>query len=162
MGFLSAYSGTRRIDLDGHYYVVVKECLSMMEKQRADKALGSTQTIDMSGRHAATIDTSAYTLEMVAASIVEWNLDEEDGTIWPLSPEPVKRRSIERLPAPVFERIYQEIDALNGPRSKDEQVRFPAGELRGDPDGDGGPAEPGDVLDRSAVVAAPWASPFGP
>lgn len=147
MGFLSAYSGTRRIDLDGHYYVVVKQCLSLMEKQRADRALGSTQTIDISGKQSATIDTGAYAIAMVTASIVEWNLDEEDGTVWLLSPEPVKRRNVERLPAPVFDRIYQEIDALNSPRSKDEQVRFPADGVGGDPDGDAGAGLPGDVFD---------------
>lgn len=147
MGFLSAYSGTKRIEIDERYYVVVKECLSMIEKQRAEKALGANSaTVDMNGRGSAKLDTAAFSVEMVAASIVEWNLDEEDGTIWALAPEPVKRRNIERLPAAVFDLVYMEVNALNGPKPKDERVRFQAARLGGDPDGDAGAGELIDVL----------------
>jgi hypothetical protein len=147
VGFLSAYSGTKRITIDGHYYAEVKECLSMIEKQRAEKALGgSTPTFDMNGHGSARLDTAAFAVEMVCASLVSWNFDEDDGTVWALSPDNVKRRNIARLPAPVFDAIYQEVNALNGPRAKDERVRFPDGGLGGDPDGLAGAAEPLDVL----------------
>jgi hypothetical protein len=147
VGFLSAYATTKRIELDEHYFVVVKECLSMIEKQRAEKALGgSNPTIDMQGNGSARLDTAAFAVEMVAASIVEWNLDEDDGTAWALAPDNVKRRNLERLPAPVFDLIYQEVNALNGVRPKAEQVRFPAAGIGGDPDGDGGAGVAGDVL----------------
>lgn len=162
MGFLSAYSGTRRIDLGGGYWVDVKECLSIVEKQRAEKALTSDPTVDMNGRGTAKVDMPAFHNEMLVHSIVAWNLDEDDGTIWPLAPELVKRKSIARLPAPVFDTILKVVDELNGPQSPQERAQFPEPGVGGDPYGHAGPAQPVDVLGGDPVVAAPWSAPSGP
>lgn len=162
MGFLSAYSDTRKIDLGGGYWVEIKECLSIVEKQRAEKALTPNPRVDMSGRAEAGMDLSAFHTEMVVASITAWNLDEDDGTVWPLTPEPVKRKNIARLPASVFDQIFKEVDELNGPKPARERAQFPEPGVGSDPDGDGGAGEPVDVLGGAAALAAPGAAPTGP
>ncbi|MFB8182637.1 hypothetical protein ACFC8N_42940 [Streptomyces sp. NPDC055966] len=162
MGFLSAYSDTRKIDLGGGYWVEIKECLSIVEKQRAEKALSSGPVFDQNGRGSAQMDMPAFHTEMVVASITAWNLDEDDGTVWPLTPEPVKRKNVARLPASVFDQIFKEVDELNGPKPARERAQFPEPGLGGDPDGHGGATEPGDVLGGAAAVAAPGAAPSGP
>ena len=162
MGFLSAYSGTRRIDVGNGYWVEVKECLSITEKQRAEKALTTDPTVDMTGRGSAKLDMPAFHTEMLVHSIINWNLDEDDGTVWPLTPEPVKRKSIARLPAPVFDLIFEAVNDLNGPKPARERAQFPEPGQRSDPDGDGGAAVAGDVLGGAAAVAAPGAAPGGP
>jgi hypothetical protein len=161
-GFLSAYSGTRKVDLGDGYWVEIKECLSVVEKQRAEKALSSGPVFDQNGRGTAQMDMPAFHTEMVVASVVAWNLDEEDGSIWALSPEPVKRKNIARLPAPVFDQVFQAVNELNGPQSAKERAQFPEPGVGGDPDGNRGAAEPGDVLDGAATVAAPGAASSGP
>jgi hypothetical protein len=161
MGFLSAYSSTRKIDVGGGYWVEIKECLTIVEKQRAEKALSSGPVIDQTGRGSAQMDMPAFHTEMVVASITGWNLDEDDGTVWPLTPEPVKRKNIGRLPASVFDQIFKEVDELNGPKSARERAQFPKPGVGGDPDGDGGTAVPVDVLGGAAAVAAPGATPDG-
>jgi hypothetical protein len=142
VGFLSAYSGTKRIDFDGGYWVEVKECLNIVEKQRAERALTGTPTVDMNGRGTARMDQIAFHNEMLAAAITGWNLDDDDGAVWPLTPDSVKRSNIARLPAPVFDQILRVVDGLNGPRGRDEQVRFPDAGDGGDPVGDDGSGEP--------------------
>lgn len=162
MGFLSAYSGTRRIDIGNGYWVEIKECLSIVEKQRAEKALSSGPVFDQSGRGSAQMDMPAFHTEMVVASVVGWNLDEDDGTVWPLTPEPVKRKNVARLPAPVFDRIFEAVNELNGPQPAKERAQFPEPGVGGDPDGDGGTAVAGDVLGGTAAVAAPGDPQAGP
>jgi hypothetical protein len=148
MGFLSAYSGTRKIDVGGGYWVEVRECLSVIDKQRAEKALASNPTIDpIHNRGSAQMDMAAFENEMLTHSIVAWNLDEDDGTIWALTPDKAKRANIARLPSPVFDTIFKVVNELNGPQSPRERAQFPDPGGSGDPDaGDAGPAEPGDVL----------------
>jgi hypothetical protein len=162
MGFLSAYSSTRKIDVGGGYWVEIKECLTIVEKQRAEKALSSGPVFDASGRGSAQMDMPAFHTEMVVASVTGWNLDEDDGTVWALTPEPVKRKNISRLPAPVFDRIFEAVNELNGPQPAKERAQFPEPGLGGDPDGDGGAAVAVDVLAGTADVAAPGAAPAGP
>lgn len=158
MGFLSAYSGTRRIDLGGGYWVEVKECLTIVEKQRAEKALTADPTVDMSGRGTAKVDMPAFHNEMLYHSITGWNLDEDDGTVWPLSPEPVKRKNIARLPAAVFDQIFEVVDELNGPQSSRERAQFPESSVGGDPERDAGTAVAVDVLAGDAAVEAAGAA----
>lgn len=161
MSFLSAYSGTRRVDLGGGYWVDVKTCLSIVEKQRADKMLTSDPVVDQSGHGTAKVDLPAFQTEMVVHSITGWNLDEEDGTVWALSPEPVKRKNIARLPAPVFDEIYRVVDELNGKPPAREQAQFPVAGVGGDPHGHAGPAQPVDVLGGEPAVEAAGPHPGG-
>lgn len=146
MGFLSAYSGTRRVDIGDGYWIDVKECLSVVEKHRAEKALGgSNPTFDMNGNGSAKLDTAAFAVEMVAASITGWNLDEDDGAVWPLAPDSVKRANIARLPASVFDTVFAAVNEANGPRERGEQVRFPEPSVSGDSNGHLGAVELGDL-----------------
>lgn len=155
-GFLSAYSGTRRIDISGGYWIEVKDCLTVVEKHRSEKALTGNPTIDAtSGRGTAQMDLTGFETELVTASIVGWNLDEEDGTPWALAPDRVKRANIARLPSPVFDTIFKVVNELNGPQPAKESAQFPDESGGGDPVGDGGPTVAGDVLDGTATVAAP-------
>lgn len=161
MGFLSAYSGTKNLDVGGGYYIEVLECLSIVDKQRAEKAL-ATPRVDMNGQGDMALDTVAFHNVMVNASIIGWNLDDDDGTVWALTPASVKAANIARLPGPVFDQVWQAVNELNGPRGRAEQVRFPDAVAVGDPVGDGGPGVAGDVHDAPAAVAAPGDAPVGP
>lgn len=145
MGFLSAYSGTHRLDVGGGYGIELKDCLSAVEKQRAEKALTGNPRVDLSGRAEAALDTTAFAVEMVVASIVGWDLDENDGTVWALEPEQVKRANVMRLPAPVFDAVFAAVNASNGPREKTEQVRFPEPGLSSSANGVGRSAELGQL-----------------
>lgn len=153
MGFLSHYSGAQRIELGDGYWVDVKKCLTVAEKQRAESALTSNPVVDMNGNGTAKVDMPGFHNEMMCASIVAWNLDDDDGTVWPLAPDRTKRANIARLPAPVFDVIWRVINELNGPQPKDERVRFPVNGVGGDPDGDGGTAVVGDVQPGAAALA---------
>jgi len=161
MGFLSAYSSTQRIDVGDGYWIEVRECLPIMDKQRAEKALASSPRVDMAGNGSVSLDTVAFHNEMIAASIVNWNLDDDNGQVWALAPESVKRVNISRLPAPVFDQVWEVVDKLNGPRETAEKVRFPEPGVGSDQVGDGGAAEPADVRTGAAVLAAAGASPLG-
>jgi len=161
MGFLSAYSSTQKIDVGDGYWIEVRECLPIMDKQRAEKALASSPRVDMSGNGSVSLDTVAFHNEMIAASIVNWNLDDDNGQVWALTPESVKRVNISRLPAPVFDQVWDVVDKLNGPRETAEKVRFPEPGVGSDQVGDGGTAEPSDVRAGAAVLAATGASPLG-
>lgn len=162
MGFLSAYSGTQRIDVGGGYWIDVRECLPIVDKQRAEKALASSPRVDMTGAGTIALDTVAFHNEMLTASIVGWNLDDDNSQVWALTPDSLKRSNISRLPAPVFDQVWEVVNDLNGPRETADKVRFPEPGISGDPVGDGGSAEPEDVRPGAAVLAAPGAAPVGP
>jgi hypothetical protein len=160
-GFLSAYEGTDRVDLGRGYWVDVKKCLSKKEYAAVENAIGGgRQRMEIAGRSQfATVDPAASRVEMVVASIVDWNLDDGDEIPWPLTPDKVKRANIGRLPSPVFDKIWKRCDDLNGQEAEADRVRFPdPGEL-GDPDGDGGAAGPAGLPDGTGVLAAPGPEP---
>lgn len=159
MGFLSHYAGVQRIELDGGYWIDVKKCLTVTEKQRAESALAANPVMDMSGRGSAKLDITAFNNEMVCASVIGWNLDEEDGTAWELAPDRVKRANIARLPAPVFDTVWRIVNELNGPQSKDDRIRFPVNGVGRDQDGDGGAADAGDVRPGAAALAEAGPAP---
>lgn len=161
MGFLSAYSGTKKIDVGGGYWIEVRECLPIVDKQRAEKALASSPRVDMAGNGSISLDTVAFHNEMLSASIVAWNLDDEDGQVWLLEPDHIKRANIARLPAPVFDQVWAVVNELNGPRETSDKVRFPEPGVGGDQDGDGRPAVVADVRTGTAALAAAGAAPGG-
>lgn len=155
-GFLSAYDGTERIDLGRGYWVDVKRCLSHSELQQAQAKMGAgRQTVEASGRQYATIDMNAFENELMVLSIVDWNVDDEDGTVWPLAPEAVRRRSVARLPGPIAAQIFARCNELNGPQSNREAAQFPGGDLGGDQVGDAGAAGVGELPDAPGVLGTP-------
>jgi len=143
MGFLSAYSGTRKIpvgDPDSGYWVEIKECLTSGDKEKADKALTSGkiipgQTPEMS------MDIVRYRQLVMQASITDWNLDDDGGKVWPID-----LAHIRKLPTPVFDQIYTEIDEANKPATTEERRDFRTEGLGGDSDEDAGTTDAGDVL----------------
>jgi hypothetical protein len=143
-GFLgvSGYDGTEKIDLGNGYFAEVKRCLSAAEYQRVLNYLGTgRQNVRVDGGpQTVNVDPYAAMTEMLAQSLVSWNIDDEDETVWPLQPDKARRASIARLPPPVLMSVYQRCDELNGPRKTSEAARFPGETAVGDPDGDGGAA----------------------
>jgi hypothetical protein len=169
-GFLEAsgYDGTERIDLGNGYWADVKKCLSSAEASLAEAAMMTNHRLGDRGQ-AADLNSRGYRTELVVLSLAGWNIDEQDGTVWPLDPgqpkagAPVprnpylpgcpRRQSVARLPEPVFELIWQKCDELNSPRTGPDAASFPDGAVGGDPYGDGGPAGPAAVPVRTGAVA---------
>lgn len=161
-GFLSAYDGVERIDLGRGYWVDVKQCLSHAELQQAQAKMGAArQTVEAGGRQFATVDMNAFETELIVLSIVDWNLDDENGVKWPLQPDRALRASVARLPGPVATQIYQRCNELNGSGSKREAAQFPGEDLGGDQGGDTGAAAVGELPDPAGVLGEAGADPAG-
>lgn len=157
-GFLSAYEGVERIELGRGYWVDVKRCLSHFELQQAQAKMGAgRQTVEATGRQYATIDMNAFENELIVLSVVDWNLDDENGQTWPLAPDAARRRSVARLPAAVASQIFTRCNELNGPAPAREAAQFPGEGLGGDPVRDAGADGVGVLPDPAGVLGAPWA-----
>jgi hypothetical protein len=109
-------------------------------------------------------DISAYQTEMVVLSIVDWNLTDHDGNVLPLTPMSEKRRSVSRLPSPVFEQLYAEVNNFNSEQSPEEEASFRAeGEGSAQDQGTShnaigpavDPAQPDEVRSGAGAVEAP-------
>lgn len=151
MGFLSAYSGTRKVPIGPEgteYWVEIREVLSQGDKEMAERALTSGK-VDGDKVH-IDMDTTTYRQEMVLASIIAWNLDDEDGTVWPVTMENVKR-----LPGIEFDRLFTIINETNKPATGPERRQFRDGGSVDDQVGeDSGryTVVPGHVLSRTGDV----------
>ena len=151
-GFLAdfEYDGTTTIDLGKGYWVKVKNCLSEEEYGFVNNLLGGKQRIDVAGqKQYAEMDYTASRQEMLVMSIVDWNITDPSGEVWPLLPEErqpgkpfpagsLRRVSVGRLPSSVSSVIWAKCDELNAPRSSDEAAQFPDPAVSGDTDGDAG------------------------
>lgn len=167
MGYLAAsgYAGTERINLANGYWVEIKKCLSSAEAAFCEAAMMPDHRL-ADGAQSSTLDQRAYRTEMVVQSLVAWNLDDDDGTVWsleagqkfsgpgknPYPPQCPRRHSVARVAEPDFERIFQRCDELNSPRKGSEAASFPDGAERGDQDGNGSAADPGPVPDGAGVL----------
>ena len=154
MGFLDAYSGTTKVpigDPDRGYWVELRNVISQGAKEKAEQELMGRQQIN--GNVAVTkMNVVGFRQQMVLASIKDWNLDDDQGRIWPFN-----MQSISRLPGPVFDQLWSIVDQSNAVRPAAEQRQFPdAGDdQREDWTNDAGELEP--VLAPAAGVEAPWA-----
>lgn len=158
MGFLSAYDGTQRIPIphpDKDYWVDLKKHLSLGATEKAASHLQRITMVD--GKACPAPDVVKSQQERVLAAIVGWNLDDDNGTVWP-----VNAQSLRRLPDTVFDQLLAAVEASNAPATSEERRRFPDAGVGGDPNGDGGPGVPADVSDGAAAVAAPWPAQGGP
>jgi|SRR5579859_36273 len=141
MGFLSAYTGTTVIYLDDEqvYWVEVKKYLSQGEKESAEAALSTGKLVqDGSGGSKFEVEPNVarYRQLMVKESIQSWNLDDDNGTIWP-----VTLQNVRRLPAEVFDKIYKYIDSEDKTLDTPEARRqFRDDSVGSDQDGRGRPA----------------------
>jgi hypothetical protein len=121
MGFLSAYSGTRRVtvgDPERGYWVELRETVSQGAKAKAEQELMGRQQIN-GGDVTTQMNVVGFHHQMVLASIINWNLDDDNGHIWPLN-----MQSIQRLPGPVFDYLWSLVDEMNAPRGAVERRRF--------------------------------------
>jgi hypothetical protein len=123
MAFLSSYEGIYRLNVGPtglDYYIDVREHITYHEREAAEKALSEMK---INGTQAnVNPDVTRYRRQLVLAHIKEWNLDNEDGTIWPVDFEHVGK-----LPDDVFDLVWQQVDAAPGKRDKAAQRRFPDG-----------------------------------
>jgi hypothetical protein len=154
MGFLSAYSDTRTIPIDRHYWVELREHLPQGAREASERALARIEMVDGAARPAPDVALSRQLT--VLAAIVSWNLDDDDGAVWPINLD-----SVRSLPGGVFDTLWKTVDELGSPRTPQEAQRFPDGGVGGDPAGVTGPAESADVPAGAGHVAAPWAAQGG-
>jgi hypothetical protein len=154
VGFLSAYSGTRTIHIDDTYWVELREHLPQGAREDSERALARIEVVDGTAQPAPDIAMSRQLT--LLASIASWNLDDEEGRIWPITLD-----SVRSLPGGVFEMLWKTADELGKPRTPQEAQRFPDGSIGGDPAGHTGAAQPADVPAGAGHVAAPWAAQGG-
>lgn len=161
MGFLSAYDAKQKVTIGDPargYWVELREYISQGAKTQAERALQGRQRVN-GGDVIMDMDVALYRQLMVTASIVDWNLDDDNGKIWPIN-----QASVSRLPGPEFDRLWAIVDKLNAPAEAAEQRQFPGSDDNGDQERSAGDRQPevtGDVLAASPAVASPWNAPGG-
>jgi hypothetical protein len=148
MGFLSEYEGTERVQINQQYWVDIKKNVATGEREDSERALASVLIVG--GKATPNPDVAKYRQLLVLASIAAWNLDDDNGQVWPIDLKHVKA-----LPGAVFDLLWAEVDRNNAPAEKAEQLQFRAEDGGGDPAGDTGAAGPGDVPAPEGVLAAP-------
>jgi hypothetical protein len=152
MGFLSAYEGTERFKIDHpekDYWIDLKQYISQAEKEKAEREIQTMRVVD--GKPVMTPDIVKAQQLLVLASIADWNLDDANGTVWPIDMAHVRK-----LPDVVYDQLLKKVDVLTKPAPAAEKARFPGEGVVGDPDGDARAAVTADVPDGAAAVAAPW------
>lgn len=155
MSFAEIYSGTEIIDIGNGYWIRIKESLTRDEKRRADAHLQKVEgMMDDSGKVRGVVnpDYASYQHVMVAASIVAWNLDEIDGSLWPLSPWDARDRSVGCLPDVVFEKVFDRVVDLNK-RDPAEDRTFHDSATGRNSHGNGRTADASEVPDGVEAVA---------
>lgn len=138
--FLSAYAGVTRVTLGDPargFWADLYDYVSQGGKEASERALQGVALED--GKVKPTPDVTRSRQLLVLAHIKEWNLTEADGSIWP-----VTLASVRRLPDVVFADLLAKVEKLGAPEPG-ERRQFPGEGVGGDPDGDGGAAEPVDV-----------------
>lgn len=152
MGYTSKHSEVDQIDLGDGWWVKVKRCLTVAESEVAERALvtmtitqrGNAQQAAKNGRGPsavpakggvavddrptmnATPDVYSNIHEQVIASIVEWNLTDDDDQPLPLVPEATKRLSIGLLSQADFDTIAAHVRKQNRGADREEEAQFPA------------------------------------
>lgn len=148
MGFLTTYDGTERVELDGGYWVDLRKHLSTGAKETADRHLQTMTVVD--GKPCPAPDVVRARQQLVLASIDGWNLDDDNGHIWPINIQSVKR-----LPETVFDRLREKIEDLAAPLPAEERAQFPDESPDSDPHGHPRPAVATDVPDGTGTVQTP-------
>lgn len=147
MGFLSAYEGTTKVpigDPERGYWVELREVLSQGARQKAEQELMGRQQLN-GNDVLMKMDVVGYRQMMLLASIKDWNLDDDNGHVWPIN-----LKSVQRLPGPIFDQLWSIVDESNAPRSVADQRQFrESGDARSE-DGEGWTGKPGPVLAQTA------------
>lgn len=154
-GFLSQYQDVTTVyfDDDNQWWAKVRKFPHRRDFKAAQAALispevrylgeGENAQADTRGK----IDTGAYQDELVARSLVEWNLTDTEGNPIPLGainqatgiPDPTRYAAVGALPEPVFEAVLNAIEGAVRRRPADKE-KAEDDAFRGD--GRPGPARP--------------------
>lgn len=96
MGYKSKFLGVRKIDLDEDYWVKIRP-LDKDQEDSCQEALFGTKVFEGEmtdlASIKATLNHKAYADRQLAMAIAEWNFDEDDGTIIPITEETVRHIS---------------------------------------------------------------------
>lgn len=151
MGFLSAYDGVDRLVIEHpekDYWVDVRRHITHGATEKSASALQGVELVE--GKAKPTPDVYKSQSELVLASVADWNLDDDNGTVWPIN-----MQSIRRLPEAVFDQIHDAVKASNKPQGPAERRKFPDVGADGDQVGDRGATIPVDVLGGAGAMEAP-------
>jgi hypothetical protein len=164
MGFLSAWDANERIDvselagdLPGTWWVDVKKCLNHGEADELlNRLLDDSLKIDEGGEVKSTLTTSrsvGYQADIVAASIVQWNLTDQNDVVLPYErdeslkdPLETIKASLKLVPASVYDRLAKVVIPANTEK-KGETASF-----RHDRDGGNSDGEHYSANDREVLV----------
>jgi hypothetical protein len=140
MGFLSAYEGTNKVVVDEErgYWVELAKHVSQGEKEEAERSL--SKIVMVNGEATPTPDVARWKQLMLAASIKEWNLDDDNGAVWPID-----LKHVQMLPSDIFDELWKVVTTANKEKTPQEERQFPAESVGGGADGDAGAPELFDV-----------------
>ncbi len=124
MGFLSQWDRVERVYVDDKYWIDVQACLPSDEYDRIVAA-----AMKENGDDSAGIGLSMLK-EMIYASVVDWNLDDDEGRKFPIDPHTI-RSVLRQSPAFVMNALREKVNAGNT-RSTEEAKTFPDDSKRGD------------------------------
>lgn len=132
MGFLSAYEGSRKIVIDEKrgYWVDLRDFVSQGAKEDAERTL--SKVVMKHGEAVPMPDVARYRQLMLVAAIKDWNLDDDNGQVWPID-----LRHVQKLPGNIFDDLWKEVDGVNKDRTPEEERQFPVEDLGGSEDGFG-------------------------
>lgn len=151
MGFLSAYEGVDRLAIphpEKDYWVDVKRHVTHGATEKSAAALQGVVLVE--GKAKPTPDVFKSQSELVLASVENWNLDDDNGQVWPIN-----MQSIRRLPEAVFDQIHDAVKESNKPQTAAERRKFPDVDADGDQVRERGTAQPVDVLGGAGAMEAP-------
>jgi hypothetical protein len=140
-GFLSQYEQVVTVNLDEGaeaeapnpvWWATVRRYLGRGDFKAAQAILISPEmrvaTGNDEGETRGKVDTGGYQNELVYRALVDWNLTDTNGDKLPLSPETMRRASIDLLPESVFQKIFGSIEGAT--RKKPEEVKKEAETFR--------------------------------
>jgi len=159
VAFEDFYTGTERIDVAIGYWIEIRTCLTQDDIATANKHLAKVRgVVDENGKMQTVVnpDVGAAQFDRVCASIVDWNLDERDGSIWRLEPDSAKRRNVKRLPDKVFQKLLRRVDELNNDtEDSDDRSDFRGETVWGAENGHPGAADSAEIPGGEETVGAP-------
>lgn len=153
MGYTSRYEGTQKIELSDGYWVEVRLCLTGQQFENCRKRLVTYRIISTDEGWGATldrVDPAGLSREIAVASLVSWNIDDDEGNILPLiatdadgkelGPDHEQTIALKRtqygLLTPVDQdKVEEVVMRLNELPTKQEAATFPEGRSGGDPAG---------------------------
>lgn len=153
--FWDYFDGTRKVEVGPPgrgYFVELFENAAYAAMEGAVRAMAQVQ-IGGNGQPGMRGDLPRYQVLSLLAHISEWNLPEPGGT----AEMPVSEANVRRLPLVVFNRLWQEVEKLDAPPTKEERKRFRDQDGGGDPARDEGPEQLPEVPAGAGGALEAWA-----